>query len=402
MAQELSHTDRVHWTETENDQLVLYLFNNQAQVCNTRNFKDATYNGAAEAIAPYLQIGPKKTGTMCKTKWGALKQTYNAIQKYCQQSGVHWDNVTGANIQGQGATTVWDEYISKKGNNAMRSFRVSGWRHYEKVDNIIPQGSGARGSTGYHPHTAPPPPLSSNSSASMPAAGNNTMGATITTSSVSAASAGPPAVAAPTSTPSRISQGPTSVSGINTLSTSLVSRPSSKHSHSDMVDELTTSFPAPSVSIQSEEPITTQTLPPPSKSGSLKRAKTTSGHAQTQSGVAKDSKSDIKMSKATTAVAVMGFQSSVDRLTDVISECMVYPEDRVMDQCSRAMQMLQVDDADLPFAERLMMQQVFAMDPAATDIYMQTTDKDMRHAFILSTAQRLGIQPMILPPRPNS
>jgi hypothetical protein len=103
------------------------------------------------------------------------------------------------------------------------------------------------------------------------------------------------------------------------------------------------------------------------------------------------------MSKTTTAVAVMGFQSSVNRLTDVISERMVYPEDRVMDQRSRAMQMLQVEDADLPFAERLMIQQVFAMDPAATDIYTQTTDRDMRRAFVLSTAQRLGIQP----PGPN-
>ncbi|KAG1756081.1 hypothetical protein EDB19DRAFT_1902257 [Suillus lakei] len=144
------------------------------------------------------------------------------------------------------------------------------------------------------------------------------------------------------------------------------------------------------------------TTPPPSKLGSPKRAKTTSGCAQTQSSVTKDSKSDVKMLKATTAVAMMGFQSSVNHLTNVISECVVYPEDQVIDQHSRAMQMLQVDDADLPFVEQLMMQQIFAMDPAATDIYMQTTDKDMCHVFILLMAQQLGIQPMILPPRPNS
>ncbi|KAG1743111.1 hypothetical protein EDB19DRAFT_1907260 [Suillus lakei] len=199
----------------------------------------------------------------------------------------------------------------------------------------------------------------------MPAAGNNTMGATIATSSVSAASAGPPAVAAPTSTLSHISQGPTSVSGVNTLSTSLVSHPSSKCSHSDMVDELTTSFPAPLVSVQSEEPITTQTLLLPSKLGSLKRAKTTSGHAQTQSGVTKDGKLDVKMLKATTTVAVMGFQSSVNHLMDVISEHMVYPKDWVMDQRSRAMQMLQVDNANLPFVERLTMQQSFCYGPCS-------------------------------------
>ncbi|KAG2095757.1 hypothetical protein BD769DRAFT_1369731, partial [Suillus cothurnatus] len=102
------------WTDTETDQLLIYLFNNRDKVGDTSNFKDMTYNGAAEAIAVYLQHGPQKTGAMCKTKWGSLKQTYNAIQKYCQLSGVHWDNVTGANIQGEAATSVWNEYISKK------------------------------------------------------------------------------------------------------------------------------------------------------------------------------------------------------------------------------------------------------------------------------------------------
>ncbi|KAG0701493.1 hypothetical protein DFH29DRAFT_875821 [Suillus ampliporus] len=142
MAQESSHTDRAIWTETETDQFVLYLFNNRAQVCDTSNFKDVTYNGAAEAIAPHLQNGPKKTRTMCKTKWGSLKQTYNTIQKYCQQSGVHWDNVTGANIQHEGTTTVWNKYILKKGNLPMHHFCISRWRHYERIDGIIPQGSG--------------------------------------------------------------------------------------------------------------------------------------------------------------------------------------------------------------------------------------------------------------------
>jgi hypothetical protein len=130
------------------------------------------------------------------------------------------------------------------------------------------------------------------------------MGATIATSSVSAAPAGPsttPAVAAPTSTPA--SQGPTSIDSIDTLSTSLVSRPSTKRSHSDMVHESVSTL----VSMRSEEPIA-QMLPPPSKLGSLKRAKTTSGHVQTRSGAGDTS--DVKMSKTTTAVAVMGFQTS--------------------------------------------------------------------------------------------
>lgn len=69
MAQESSsHTDRAVWTDTEADQLLLYLFNNQDKITDTGNFKDVTYNGASEAIAEYLQHGPHKTGAMCKTK----------------------------------------------------------------------------------------------------------------------------------------------------------------------------------------------------------------------------------------------------------------------------------------------------------------------------------------------
>ncbi|KAG2355079.1 hypothetical protein BDR07DRAFT_1493684 [Suillus spraguei] len=325
MAQESSHADRAVWTDTETDQLLLYLFNNWDKVGDTGNFKDVTYNGAAEAISEYLQSGPQKTGEMCKTKWASLKQTYNAIQKYHQQSGVHWDNTKGANIEGEAVGSVWNEYISKKGNSVMWPFHVSGWRHFERMDNIIPQGSGARGCTGYQPHTAIPPLLNSSSSTSASTAEDTASLPTL--------------------------QGPMSI----------MSRTSTKRSHSDMVHT-----PTNSVSIQRELPTTTQMLPPPllpppcPELGSLKKAKTVSDHAR--SGITKESNADVKMSKATTtvvskattAVAMMGFQSSVNHLSDVISECMVYPEDRVMDQRSRAMQMLQVEDADWSFGERLM------------------------------------------------
>ncbi|KAG2365550.1 hypothetical protein BDR07DRAFT_1481166 [Suillus spraguei] len=373
MAQESSssHTDRAVWTNTETDHFLLYLFNNQDKVGDTGNFKDLTYNGAAEAISEYLQHGPQKTGVMCKTKWASLKQTYNAIQKYCQQSGVHWNNTTGANIQGDAAASVWNEYVSKKGNSVMHLFRISG----------------------YQPHTAIPPPLSSSSSTGVPTEDITT--GSIAASTSTGLSATAPVVATATSIPT--SHCPASITSSN------------KCSHSDMMYESTVPLPSTSVSMQREpfdQMLLPLPLPPCSDLGSHKKAKTTSGCAQTRSGIgntdAKMAKaSSTVVTKATTAVAMMGFQSSVNHLTDVISECMVYPEDWVMDQCSRAMHMLQVEDADWSFEERLMMQQVFSMDPAATDIYMQTTDKYMCHAFILSTAQRLGIQPTVFPPGPN-
>jgi len=87
MAQQSSHTDRAVWTDTETDQLLIYLFNNRDKVGDTGNFKDVTYNGAAEAIAVYLQHGPQKTGAMCKTKWGLVSHTNISLSymliRYC-------------------------------------------------------------------------------------------------------------------------------------------------------------------------------------------------------------------------------------------------------------------------------------------------------------------------------
>jgi len=87
MAQQSSHTDRAVWIDTETDQLLIYLFNNRDKVGDTGNFKDVIYNGAAEAIAVYLQHGPQKTGAMCKMKWGSVSYTNISLSymliRYC-------------------------------------------------------------------------------------------------------------------------------------------------------------------------------------------------------------------------------------------------------------------------------------------------------------------------------
>jgi len=132
--------------------------------------------------------------------------------------------------------------------------------------------------------------------------------------------------------------------------------------------------------------------------GSVKKARTTSSRSM-PSRVTQDTKgSDARISKATTAAAVMGFQSSVNRLTDVISERMVIPEDPVVVQRRVALEMLRGEDADLPFAERVMIQQVIALSPAAADLYGQERDRNIRRAFIRSMAERLGVQPVLPPP----
>ncbi|KIK74747.1 hypothetical protein PAXRUDRAFT_126897, partial [Paxillus rubicundulus Ve08.2h10] len=100
---------KAQWNSGKVTALINYLYNHHAQCANSRNFRMATYNMAAITIMKDHKDGPKKTGMMCKNKW--LKKTYNAIETYWSQSGVHWDNNHGTNIMGNVAKIVWDGYI---------------------------------------------------------------------------------------------------------------------------------------------------------------------------------------------------------------------------------------------------------------------------------------------------
>jgi len=62
-------SDKAQWNESETSALLDYLVVHQAESGDAGNFKMATYNAAATAIAPLLNKGPKKTGKMCKNKW---------------------------------------------------------------------------------------------------------------------------------------------------------------------------------------------------------------------------------------------------------------------------------------------------------------------------------------------
>ncbi|KIK77754.1 hypothetical protein PAXRUDRAFT_124504, partial [Paxillus rubicundulus Ve08.2h10] len=122
--------------------LINYLYNHFSKHANSGDFRMATYNMAAITISKDHKDGPKKTGTMCKNKW--LKKTYNAIETYQNQSGVHWDNNHGTNIMGDAAKIVWDAYISENGNKTLKPFYNRGWENYEKIQKILPH-SGAQG-----------------------------------------------------------------------------------------------------------------------------------------------------------------------------------------------------------------------------------------------------------------
>jgi hypothetical protein len=43
-----------------------------------------------------------------------IKFIYSSIQKYKIRTRMHWDNTNGANINGEAAERVWNNYIAQK------------------------------------------------------------------------------------------------------------------------------------------------------------------------------------------------------------------------------------------------------------------------------------------------
>ncbi|KAI9573967.1 hypothetical protein HD554DRAFT_2210351 [Boletus coccyginus] len=127
------------WSDQEVDALVQYFHKHCAET-GDGNFKEATFSASAEFLQPLHMTGKIKDAKSVRNKWGQLKAIYAAISHYRNQSGFHWDNENGANIQGTTASQVFDTYVAKKGNGLMKNFRNRGWKYLEQVEDILPHG----------------------------------------------------------------------------------------------------------------------------------------------------------------------------------------------------------------------------------------------------------------------
>ncbi|KAG2357389.1 hypothetical protein BDR07DRAFT_1297909 [Suillus spraguei] len=104
------------WNDGETAALVNYLYDHRSEAEGAGNFKQQVLSSAAEYINNHETLqstwaGPLKTAKSTQNKWTSLKNTFHAIEKYRNQTGVHWDNETGAGIEGPAAVTVWTSYI---------------------------------------------------------------------------------------------------------------------------------------------------------------------------------------------------------------------------------------------------------------------------------------------------
>ncbi|KAG2140622.1 hypothetical protein DEU56DRAFT_941592 [Suillus clintonianus] len=334
-----------------------------------------------------------------------LKQTHNAIERYCNnRSGCHWDNVNGANIQGEAAEVQWGQFLSASvANKAMRFFKNTGWRFWPKMLEILPNGSGAEGAAAYNPallaaqESAPAASASAEASgsvlptqASAPAASASAeaSGSVIPTTHAEASgeamglAIGVPGARNAGGVPSaRTAASPgfewdqimsalpsTDPGMVARASTNIPPPPSSiaythsstgKRSHSDMVLSSTTT----QTSVSQVNSPSLDKKPKLSTRGGSSMSRVTSQRTGTKAT------KDTANNAANTA-AFMNLQGSINRLTDSLETSMTKTDDgRVADECTQALDMMQDDERISP-SDKVTLMNVFARSPAVSSTYL--------------------------------
>ncbi|EPT05424.1 hypothetical protein FOMPIDRAFT_1044759 [Fomitopsis schrenkii] len=122
------------WSPTDIDKLLEILKEEKASAGNGGNFKKATFRKAAEELEKIREKGGPKTGTVCESKWQKLRQTYHVVAALSAQSGFHWDDEHGADIN-EDSEAVWQAYILAHPDAA--PFRNKGWEYFEKMKSIL-------------------------------------------------------------------------------------------------------------------------------------------------------------------------------------------------------------------------------------------------------------------------
>ncbi|KAF8802644.1 hypothetical protein BYT27DRAFT_7056616, partial [Phlegmacium glaucopus] len=124
-----------NWNDAEVLALVNFLWEHRAQAGDGGTFKDTTFNAVAEHITKHWATGPPKTAKHCKTKWAEVTIiTYKETT-----SGTHWDNNNGASIDGEAASSAWNNYINA--SKIMATFWTKGWPYFDKMQDIMPNTS---------------------------------------------------------------------------------------------------------------------------------------------------------------------------------------------------------------------------------------------------------------------
>ncbi|RXW11640.1 hypothetical protein EST38_g14215 [Candolleomyces aberdarensis] len=164
MEEETATQVNAHWSTQDEEDLIDYLLQHQAQAGDGGSFKmSPTFLGVAAVLNPKRKKGTgEKTGAVCSSKWNSFKRTHKAINAIRNRSGWTWDNDKGANI-GEDRARDWNEFIKKV--PYAKPFRNKGWKHLRKVDQLMPATlhgthvfSASQGTVGLDPQPSDPDP----------------------------------------------------------------------------------------------------------------------------------------------------------------------------------------------------------------------------------------------------
>lgn len=235
----------------------------------------------------------------------------------------------------------------------MKSFKNTGWRFYNKMDQILPTNSIAHGSASYNPTS------SAATGTQVPVPGP----------SVSNITDDAAPVPGPSTSTSNITH------DVSTSIPSLMPPPSSTSSLGKrQLDDMTSV--APSASIMSES--VSQLVPSESDSKKLKLT----GTSRRSSG-----NGGRKGKDAASAAAWMNLQGSINRLTDGLTTSTVTEDSRVADETRRALDSMQAEE-DLSHDEKIVLLNAFLLNARICTVYLSTTP-ELRIGFLRSIIQQV-------------
>ncbi|KAG1863202.1 hypothetical protein DFJ58DRAFT_725099 [Suillus subalutaceus] len=336
---------KAQWGFDEIDAMLTYLIMEKSSLAGV-TFKDTIYNQAAIEIASKRTHGPPKTGEQCKSKWGMLKTTFQAIRTYHSKSGCHWDDEHGANIDGPAAEAVWKEYVGKKSNSPMKPFKNNGWPFYSKMDQILPEKSAAQGTVAYNPAQSAAPaveqPVASTSSAPHDA----------DMSMMDIESMRPPPF----------------IPNLFPINTSMAQQP-------PFIPDLTPM--KPSMAQPNLGWVSQVTKPESEKKPRL----------STASGKTRPSTSKKNIQDTANTAVLMNLQGTINRLSDSLNTNFGTDEAHVAEHRSRALKLMQ-SATGISKDNKVILMHVFVTNAAACDTFLDVDDPELHEAFLESMIAR--------------
>jgi hypothetical protein len=341
------------------------------------------------------------------------------IQTYRGLSGCHWDNESGAGIEGEAAAAVWGSVIGQKVHRliknciiffydslllwfiqayrGMRPFHNSGWPYFAKFESILPQ-SVAKGTHVYAPASAGPAPNDSDAGSEK---GSLEVG--LPPGAASMSDGGTGAVVAVGGNMDIETDMSISESALSFASKRKRSLITIDDINSTCIEDTPSKGAAPDDSMPLsgllDKPLQKKTT---SQMSSSRLTSSANSPASSSAAVSDPQRKITSTSKVTPAVAISNMQGSINRLTDIFEKSMTAPilpqhEDKHAKEAAdrnRALEQLQTQWQNDGLTENDVTDiiNIFMVDLVLVQTYLALMDDKIRRRWLQSVLEkaRLG------------